>query len=80
MGEHAALRQIGKDGKMIVLEDGRGLLVAPHHRSVACSWSRPAGLTFSKNNNIFFNVSVHNEETRETIAVRRTSRRWRSQE
>jgi hypothetical protein len=77
MGEHAALCQVEDGGKVIILEDGRRLLVAPHDTSAVCSWSPMAGLTFSKNNNIFFNITVQNEQTCETIAARKTSRPWR---
>jgi len=68
MKEKETLLEVRKDGEILVLLDGRNLLVDPSNLPTSCLWLPTAYLEITENrDDSVFDVLVHNIEEDEQI-------------
>jgi hypothetical protein len=70
--EKVTLDDVGKDGDVLLLVDGRRLLVNPKDAAVTSIWERLAPLTLRerRGGRAAFGLTVTNEETGDTVAAK----------
>jgi hypothetical protein len=73
-GEKAILEDVEKDGDILLLADGRRLMVNPDDAAVASVWFPAARLTLregtARGRRAAFNLTVTNEDTGDTITAK----------
>jgi hypothetical protein len=68
--ENAVLDEVERDGDILLLADGRRLLVNPDEAAVTSIWAHSAKLTLREGKGEGFDLTVTNEETGDTVAAR----------
>ena len=71
MNAKAVLEDVKQYGEVLLLKDGRRLMVLnPEDATMASIWLPPARLTLRPGQRAVSNLSVTNEETGETVSAR----------
>ena len=68
--QQAMLEDVEKGGEVLLLADGRRLVVCPDDRTVVSIWLPPCSLILRRGKNAAYPVSVTNDETGEAITAK----------